>query len=228
MRRVLTLPLAIVVTAGVLAGCGSAAAKPTTAKPAARSTQSAGSPSSPAGATPSAMPSDQSMAGMVMPATASGSAKSTADASAGAAKPSATAALVCGSEIRGKVKEVLKLKTTPKTTSTFSAGLFTCSYDLPMGRMLLSVQESATTTAARAYLQAHRRVVKATEPTPGLGERAYSTGTGIVLVVKDNDTLQVDTTRLPAVFGSEQQKRTDLAYEIASDVLGCWTGDDDS
>ena len=48
-----------------------------------------------------------------------------------------------------------------------------------------------------------------------------------MVVVKDNETLTVDATGLPAVFGSQQQKRTDLAYEIASDVLGCWTGDGD-
>jgi hypothetical protein len=29
------------------------------------------------------------------------------------------------------------------------------------------------------------------------------------------------------VFGVDRQKRTDLANEIASDVLGCWTGDGD-
>jgi hypothetical protein len=29
------------------------------------------------------------------------------------------------------------------------------------------------------------------------------------------------------VFGPQRQRRTDLAFEIASDVLGCWTGDDD-
>ena len=39
-------------------------------------------------------------------------------------------------------------------------------------------------------------------------------------------TLRVDATGLPAVFGTQKQKRTDLAYEIASDVLGCWTGDE--
>ena len=43
------------------------------------------------------------------------------------------------------------------------------------------------------------------------------------MVIKDNQTLKVDTTGLPPVFGPEGQKRTDLAYEIASDVLGCWT-----
>ena len=39
-------------------------------------------------------------------------------------------------------------------------------------------------------------------------------------------TLTVDTTRCPPSSGASSQKRTDLAYEIASDVLGCWTGND--
>ena len=50
--------------------------------------------------------------------------------------------------------------------------------------------------------------------------------TGTVVVIKDSQTLTVDATGLPAVFGAEDQKRTDLAYEVASDVLGCWTGDE--
>ncbi|MGZ4558702.1 MAG: hypothetical protein ACXVXF_08540 [Mycobacteriaceae bacterium] len=59
----------------------------------------------------------------------------------------------------------------------------------------------------------------------GLGEQAYGTPRGTVVVLKDSQTLVVDATAMPSVFGSDQQKRTDLAYEIASDVLGCWTGD---
>jgi hypothetical protein len=30
---------------------------------------------------------------------------------------------------------------------------------------------------------------------------------------------------LPQEFGANGQRRTDLAYEVASDVMGCWTGD---
>ena len=49
--------------------------------------------------------------------------------------------------------------------------------------------------------------------------------TGIVVVIKDDMTLTVDTTGLPTVSGPDGQRRADLAFEIASDVLGCWTGD---
>jgi hypothetical protein len=152
----------------------------------------------------------------------------TASAPSGAsgAAPTASQAMVCGDEIKGKVKLVLRLPSTPKTRSTFAAGLFSCTYDLPMGPLRLSVQHSPTKPAALAYLASRRAAVSARESVAGLGEHAYATGTGVVLVIKDNETLEVDASGLPAVFGDQGQKRTDLAYELASDVLGCWTGDD--
>jgi hypothetical protein len=149
-----------------------------------------------------------------------------AAAATAAAGPTATQAMVCGDEITGKVTQVLRLPGAPVTSSTYAAGLFSCHYTLPMGPMLLSVQRSPSKAAAMAYLTARRAAVGATQNLLGLGERAFATTTGVVLVIKDNETLEVDTTGLPVVFGPLQQKRTDLAYEIASDVLGCWTGDE--
>jgi len=64
------------------------------------------------------------------------------------------------------------------------------------------------------------------EPLAGLGERAWGTPAGNAEVLKDNQILVVDTTALPAVFGANGQERTALAYEVASDVLDCWTGDE--
>jgi len=121
---------------------------------------------------------------------------------------------------------VLKLKKQPQVHSTYSAGLYTCTYDLPIGPMVVSVQHSATKAAAVNYMTTRSAAVHAGQKLAGLGEGAYATGTGVVLTIKDNETLEVDTTGLPRVFGSEQQKRSDLAYEIASDVLGCWTEDE--
>jgi hypothetical protein len=134
--------------------------------------------------------------------------------------------MVCDDDIRGKVRTVLSLDAPAPVTSTFKNGLFTCTYALPRGPLVLSVQQSATKTAARAYFEALRRRLGATENLIGLGEGAYATPTGTAVVIKDNETLRVDATGLPAVFGPQQQKRTDLANEIASDVLGCWTGDE--
>jgi hypothetical protein len=95
-----------------------------------------------------------------------------------------------------------------------------------MGKMVLSVQQSASKAAADRYFRALRTQLGKTRTLAGLGEQAYAAKDGYVVVRKDNLTLRVDTTALPAVFGPQQQRRSDLAYEIASDVLGCWTGDE--
>jgi hypothetical protein len=138
---------------------------------------------------------------------------------AAAGKPTATQAMICGPEIHGEVTEVLKLSSQPAVHPTYADSLFTCIYDLPVGPMRLSVQHSATEAAALSYLSARRVKIGAMKPAAGLGDHAYANGTGVVLLVKDNETLEVDTTALPKVFGSEDQRRSDLAYEVASVVL---------
>jgi hypothetical protein len=197
----------LVLAAGaiLLTGCGTATTTATTSS----TTEPVASATSP-GMSP----------GMVMPD------GSVMGAAPGAAKPPALAVMVCGDEVRGDITKVLSLPSQPGTSATWVDQLFTCTYRLPMGPMVLSVKQSADDAAARAYYQAERNRIGSTVDTVGLGEYAYRTPTGTVGLVKDNVTLTVDATGLPAQFGREGQKRTDLAYEVASVVLGCWTGDE--
>ena len=139
--------------------------------------------------------------------------------------PSAAAQMICGDDIRAQVRQVLKLPVLPSTEHSWADRLYTCTYRLPMGPMVLSVKQSAGKAAAAGYFTGLRPALGSTEVLQGLGERAYGTGTGVVVVIKDDLTLTVDTTGLPVVFGPDGQRRADLAYEVASDVLGCWTGD---
>ncbi|HST46919.1 hypothetical protein [Jatrophihabitans sp.] len=170
------------------------------------------------------MAAGESMAGMTM---APGQSMAGMTMAPAANVPSEAAAMVCSQDIRDQVRTVLQLDAPAPVQSSWRDKLYTCSYTLPMGRMVLSVKESADKPAAREYFEGLRGQLGSTEPLLGLGEQAYATKTGIAVVLKDNMTLRVDTTGLPAVFGPQQQRRTDLAYEIASDVLGCWTGDGD-
>jgi hypothetical protein len=91
--------------------------------------------------------------------------------------------------------------------------------------MSLQVRVLPGARQARALFDADRARTVGALPLAGLGERAFGTKNGTVLVLKDNQILDVDTTRLPQEFGANGQRRTDLAYEVASDVMGCWTGD---
>lgn len=170
-----------------------------------------------------------SMPGHAMPgdatagtSTPSGQTMADASSPAAARQPSSAALMICSQDLRDQVRTVLKLSAPAPARSTWQDPVYTCTYTLPMGTMVLSVRESASKPAARDHFQALRTRLGATQALLGLGEQAYATRTGIAVVVKDDMTLQVDTTRLPAVFGPERQRRTDLAYEIASAVLGCW------
>jgi hypothetical protein len=162
-----------------------------------------------------------SMAGTSMPPGHSMAGMSAAPARS---EPSEAAKMICSDDIRGQVRTVLGLTAPAPVRSSWQNRLYTCTYTLPMGTMVLSVQESASKPAAAAHFRSLRSRLGSTQPLLGLGEQAYATKTGIAVVLKDNMTLRVDTTDLPVVFGSQQQRRTDLAYEIASAVLGCWTG----
>ena len=139
-------------------------------------------------------------------------------------EPSATAAMICGDDVVGDVSRALALTAPPATDSTWADQLFTCAYSLPMGPLELAVKESPDRAAAAEYFADRQADLGDTAPALGLGERAFSTPTGTVVVVKDAMTLTVDATGLPEVFGDNGQRRGAFAYEVASIVLGCWTG----
>jgi hypothetical protein len=139
-------------------------------------------------------------------------------------QPSATAAMVCGADVVGDVSRALALPEPPSTTATWADPLFTCDYALPMGPLVLSVEDSPSPAAAAEYFASRQGELGETAPAAGLGERAFATPTGTVVVIKDAMTLTVDATGLPEEFGDNGQRRSAFAYEVASIVLGCWTG----
>jgi len=139
--------------------------------------------------------------------------------------PPKNAAMVCGDEIRGEIGQVLGIPSL-SATPTWADSVYTCRYDLPAGRLVLSVNVAPDKVAAGTYFDHRRQATAGATALAGLGERSFGTPGGTVAVVKDDMTLTVDATALPAVFGANQQKRADFAYEVASVVLGCWTGDE--
>jgi hypothetical protein len=136
--------------------------------------------------------------------------------------PPDRASMVCGEEIVGEVTQILQLNEAPHTVSTWADDVYTCTYHLPMGPLVLSVNVSDSDKQADAYFDARRAEAPEAEEFVGLGERAFGTESGDVTVVKDDMTLAVDATALPETFGENGQKRSALAFEVASQVLGCW------
>lgn len=161
--------------------------------------------------------------GMVMPDGSTMGAGHASPQPAAEGRPSAAELMICADETRADVAQVLGLKTKPTTNSNWQNHIYTCSYRLPMGNLVIAVKQSPDRAAAQTLFETGRSRLPGAKKLDGLGEGSYGANAGTVVLIKDNDVLTVDATRLPAVFGSQQSKRFDFAYEIASDILGCWT-----
>ena len=188
----------------VLAACGSTAATRTAAAPVV---------TTPAASSPAASTS-----------AASTSAEAAAAAAYASNTPPAAAQMVCSDEIRGEVADALDLTSVPAPTATWADHVYTCTYALPMGRLVLAVMVSPSTTAASGQLDTMRGQLGASTPEPGLGQQAYSAPAGTVLAVKDNMVLRADATGLPDDLGATHQGRLQVARLIAAGVFNCWTG----
>ena len=216
VRRTLLLAVPALLTVPVLlAGCGSSTSTAGTRPDAATSSVAPSSVPPSAAAGMSGMPG-MSMPGMSMPAS---SAPAAGSADGG---PTETAVMVCGGRVADAIAQALSLDAPPATSSSWTAPVFTCTYRLPMGPLVLTVQVAPDKAAAGTAFDADRTRRGETTTLPGLGERAFGTPAGVTEVVKDAQVLTVDATGLPEVFGTDDQHRTDFADEVAAAVMGCW------
>jgi hypothetical protein len=138
--------------------------------------------------------------------------------------PSAAAQMICQPEVRGGVATALGLPTPPPAVSAWARETFTCTYHLPGGRLTLSVHQSNDDPSATRYYQAQQQHLGVARQLLGLGRGAFATPAGSVLVVKDNLTLNVDTTAVPATLAATPADRGDRAEQIAAAVMSCWMG----
>jgi hypothetical protein len=116
----------------------------------------------------------------------------------------------------------------PRTSTTWLDNVYTCTYHLAQGPLVLSVHEAGTVPMARSDFIALRNRLGTTQPlrgAEGLGLPAYETTRGNVVFLKDDKTLQVDGSGLPRHLAPSHRTRSDLAYTLATDIMGCWSGD---
>jgi len=144
---------------------------------------------------------------------------------AAAGGPSAAALMVCGEETRANIVRILTLPSVPGTTASWADKLYTCTYALPGGPLVLSVKEATGPNAAHAYFQELQRSTAGAAPIEGLanlGFPAFQTPSTAVFA-KDNFVLTVDAAALPETLGPHQVTRAAFAYQVATTVLACWS-----
>jgi hypothetical protein len=157
-------------------------------------------------------------------------ATTTADPSSAAAQYASgtvpdAARMICSDEIRKQVAGALGLDAVPTPQDSWAEHVYTCTYALPVGTLVLSVTVAPSDDAAVSELDAQRAQHGAVHPEQGLGEQAFSAPTGVVVAVKDNMVLVVDATALPDDLGPGRQRRITVARLLAAGVFACWTGE---
>lgn len=179
------------------------------------------------------MPDGSMMNGSSMPGTA-GSATPSHDVgmaardagSAGSRRPSATATMICGSEIRDAVRRVFQLEKVPTGLHSWSHRTYRCTYPLAHGDLRMAVEDLDSAGPGRArFDRLHGRLA---DPSPivgvaGFGFPAFETPQGDVVFLKDHKTLWVDATRVASSDLPRGTDRQDAAYGVAAAVIACWT-----
>ena len=153
----------------------------------------------------------------------------TVDPSAAAAQyasnsPPAAARMVCSDEIRTQVAGALGLDGPPTPQDGWADHVYTCTYAVPMGTLVLAVTVTPSDGAAGTQLDALRTRTGAADPEQGFGRRAYSAPDGVLVAVKDNLVLEIDATAMPDDLGPGHQRRIDVVRLLAAGVFACWTG----
>lgn len=138
--------------------------------------------------------------------------------------PSKISKQVCAGEAQKDIAEVLGVKAVVQTP-TWVGHLYSCRYQYPDGSMVLSVKELSSWSQTKGYFASLGRQMGDVGKLGNLGQGAFTTGAGSVVVRKDWKVLLVDISGLPPQFGVPPTSKADIADTVADVILGCWAGD---
>jgi hypothetical protein len=138
--------------------------------------------------------------------------------------PSASAKMICAQEAITDVAQGLGVSTTGVTTPTWVDHVYSCQYQYANGVISLAVKELANKKQTTRYFNSLAKVLGRSHERISLGQGAFLTRNGSVVVRKDYKVLEVDISKLPTQFGNPPQKPTDVALGVAATIMGCWTG----
>jgi hypothetical protein len=138
--------------------------------------------------------------------------------------PSSISRVVCGSDAHEELDNALGLIGTV-SSPTWVNHVYSCRYSYPTGSFTLSVKELSSWPETYAYFNGLGARLGNTQKWTSLGQGAFSTSNGSLVVRKDWKVLLVDASTLPPQFGRPPTSAKDVAYTVGDVILGCWAGD---
>jgi len=142
--------------------------------------------------------------------------------------PSAISVQVCSHEAQKEMADALGESATV-STPTWTDHRYACTYAYPAaappGSFSVSVKELSSWPETYAYFDALAASQGKARGLEALGQAAFQTTDGSVVVRKDWKVLVVDDTGLPTRFGIPPTSSAAVAVTVADVILGCWAGD---
>jgi hypothetical protein len=142
------------------------------------------------------------------------------------ANPSLSAQMVCEKTAVDDIAQVVGVNTVSISKPTWNDHVYSCDYVYPAGaRMTLSVKEMSDADQTTAYFNMLSQKLGHKQDIQGIGQGAFVTSNGNMVVRKDYKVLTVDVSHLPASFGVPSDTREHMAINVAATIMGCWTGE---
>jgi hypothetical protein len=134
--------------------------------------------------------------------------------------------MVCDAESQRKIAQVLGIRAqVPRPAWDDATHVFSCRFEYPTGSVTLTVKEEASWSATKAYFGSLGQELGNTDTLGNLGQGAFTTRNGSVVVRKDWKVLLVDVTGLHVSIGKPPATPAAVAFSMADLILGCWSGD---
>jgi hypothetical protein len=142
--------------------------------------------------------------------------------------PSPIATQVCSDQAQADMASALG-ETAKVSTPMWEDELYSCTYAYPTatppGSFTVSVKELSSWDQTYAYFDGLASQMGKARDLEGLGQGAFQTSDGSVVVRKDWKVLLVDNAGLPSQFGVPPTSSGYVAVTVADVILGCWAGD---
>jgi hypothetical protein len=140
--------------------------------------------------------------------------------------PSPLAVQICATEAREGIASTLgEVANISPPAWSAAQHLYSCDYRYPSGSFTLSMKELSSWAQTYAYFDSLQTQLGNTGNLPNLGQAAFQSPNGSVVVRKDWKVLLIDASALPAQFGMPPTSSATAVVAVAEVILGCWAGD---
>lgn len=132
--------------------------------------------------------------------------------------------MVCAREAQAALGVSLGIAPVQVTTPSWADHVYACQYVYDTGTIAVSVKELDSAKQTTSYFDRFGARLGRRPGRLAVGQGAYVTSGGSVVVRKDWKVLFVDVSHLPAQFGQPPQSAADAGLTVAATILSCWSG----